>query len=75
MAEKTFRDVNDAYSVLSDAKKKQQYDSGMDPLNPEEAQMGEGMNFGGAGINPNDIFRMFFGGGQGGGSNNFVYLF
>jgi DnaJ family protein C protein 7 len=36
-AEKMFRDINDAYSVLSDAKKKQQYDSGMDPLNPEEA--------------------------------------
>lgn len=37
MAEKKFRDISDAYSVLSDAKKKQMYDSGMDPLNPEEA--------------------------------------
>jgi DnaJ family protein C protein 7 len=37
MAEKKFRDINDAYSVLSDAKKKQMYDSGCDPLNPEEA--------------------------------------
>jgi DnaJ family protein C protein 7 len=37
LAEKTFRDISDAYCVLSDAKKKQQYDSGMDPLNPEEA--------------------------------------
>lgn len=37
MAEKTFRDISDAYSVLSDPKKKQQYDNGMDPLNPEEA--------------------------------------
>jgi len=37
MAEKTFRDVNDAYTVLSDAKKKQMFDSGVDPHNPEEA--------------------------------------
>jgi DnaJ family protein C protein 7 len=36
MAEKMFRDINDAYSVLSDPKKKQQYDAGSDPLNPEE---------------------------------------
>jgi DnaJ family protein C protein 7 len=39
MAEKAFRDINDAYSVLSDTKKKQQYDMGMDPLNPEEGSM------------------------------------
>jgi DnaJ family protein C protein 7 len=69
MAEKTFRDINDAYSVLSDAQKKQQYDSGMDPLNPEEAQGmdGSGMHFGGG---AEDIFKMFFGGGGGGGSNS-----
>jgi len=35
LAEKTFRDINDAYTVLSDPKKKQMYDSGMDPNNPE----------------------------------------
>lgn len=34
-AEKMFRDINDAYSVLSDPQKKKMYDSGMDPLNPE----------------------------------------
>jgi DnaJ homolog subfamily C member 7 len=70
MAEKTFRDINDAYSVLSDAKKKQQYDSGFDPLNPEEASMGGGdggMHFGGA--NPEDIFKIFFGGGGRGAGN------
>lgn len=38
IAEKKFRDISDAYTVLSDAKKKQQYDMGTDPLNPEEAQ-------------------------------------
>lgn len=67
MAEKTFRDINDAYSVLSDAKKKQQYDSGFDPLNPEEASGmdGSGMHFshGGAGVDMEDILRMFAGGG------------
>jgi DnaJ homolog subfamily C member 7 len=78
MAEKTFRDINDAYSVLSDAQKKQQYDMGIDPLNPEEANGmdGSGMHFGGGGAD--DIFKMFFGGGGGGfggsGSNsNYIF--
>jgi DnaJ family protein C protein 7 len=64
MAEKTFRDINDAYSVLSDPKKKQQYDAGMDPLNPEEAQgMDGGMHFSGADFDMGDIFKMFTSGG------------
>jgi len=58
MAEKKFIDVNDAYSVLSDPKKKSMYDQGIDPLNPEEASSG-GMHFGG---DPSEIFKMFFGG-------------
>ena len=37
LAEKQFRDINDAYVVLSDQQKKQSYDMGIDPLNPEEA--------------------------------------
>ena len=73
MAEKTFRDINDAYSVLSDAKKKQQYDSGFDPLNPEEAagMDGPGMNFSGGGADLEDILRMFSGGG---GQCNFIFF-
>jgi DnaJ family protein C protein 7 len=65
MAEKMFRDINDAYSVLSDPKKKQMYDSGCDPLNPEEnSGMGEGgMHFSG---DPSEIFKVFFGGSGGG---------
>ena len=61
MAEKKFIDVNDAYSVLSDPKKKSMYDQGVDPLNPEEASSG-GVHFGG---DASDILRMFFGGGGG----------
>ena len=57
MAERKFIDVNDAYSVLSDPKKRRMYDSGADPLNPEEG--GAGMHFGDA----SEIFKMFFGGG------------
>ena len=59
MAEKKFIDVNDAYSVLSDPKKRSMYDQGCDPLNPEEAS-GGGMHFGG---DPSEILKMFFGGG------------
>ena len=59
MAEKKFIDVNDAYSVLSDPKKRAMYDQGVDPLNPEEA--GGGMHFGG---DASEILKMFFGGGS-----------
>ena len=59
MAEKKFIDVNDAYSVLSDPKKRSMYDQGYDPLNPEEAS-GGGMHFGG---DASEILKMFFGGG------------
>ena len=74
MAEKKFIDVNDAYNVLSDPKKKSMYDQGVDPLNPEEAS-GGGMHFGGA--DASDILKMFFGGGASpfgfstGGGNDF----
>jgi DnaJ family protein C protein 7 len=77
MAEKTFRDINDAYSVLSDAKKKEQYDSGFDPLNPEEASAGPGMDFSSSGmqVNPEDIFKMFFGGAGGkNGGKNYIFI-
>ena len=68
IAQRKFEDVSDAYSVLSDPKKKQMFDQGVDPLNPETASGagGPGMSFHFSGGDPNEIFKMFFGGGDGG---------
>ncbi|XP_065655341.1 dnaJ homolog subfamily C member 7 isoform X2 [Hydra vulgaris] len=52
-----FKEIGEAYSVLSDPQKKQRYDSGQDL---EEC----GMDMGG--FDPNLIFQTFFGGGGGG---------
>ena len=64
-AECKFKEINEAYAVLSDSDKKNTYDkfgkAGLDPNN-----MGGGMG----GMNPNDIFNSFFGGGGGGGFSN-----
>ena len=67
IAQRKFEDVSDAYSVLSDPKKKQMFDQGVDPLNPETASGAgpAGMNMHFSGGDPNEIFKMFFGG-QGG---------
>jgi DnaJ family protein C protein 7 len=72
IAQRKFEDVSDAYSVLSDPKKKQMFDQGVDPLNPETASGagGPGMSFHFSGGDPNEIFKMFFGG-QGGGETFF----
>ncbi len=60
-AEKMFRDVTEAYQVLSDPKKKQMYDSGFNPEDPEAGMGGASMN-----VNPEEIFKVFFGGGGNG---------
>ena len=64
IAQRKFEDVSDAYSVLSDPKKKGMFDQGVDPLNPEVASGagGPGMNFHFSGGDPSEIFKMFFGG-------------
>lgn len=56
-AEAKFKEINEAYSVLSDPQKKQRYDSGAD--------LDEMDGFGSGGIDPNVIFQTFFGGGGG----------
>lgn len=62
-AEAKFKDLGEAYGVLSDAKKRQMYDEGADI---EEINQGGGGG-GRGGMDPNDIFSMFMGGGMGGG--------
>lgn len=58
-------DINQAYEVLSDAEKKEQFDNGFDPYDPESAQQQHhhhnpfGHQHGGG--NP---FAHHFGGGQ-----------
>ena len=72
IAQRKFQDVSDAYSVLSDPKKKEMFDQGVDPLNPETAAgcgpegpagaAGPRMNVHFSGSDPNEVFKMFFGG-------------
>jgi molecular chaperone DnaJ len=61
-AESKFKEVQEAYEVLSDTSKRSQYDRF-----GHQANNGQGFNtsgFGGFDFNVNDIFSSFFGGGQ-----------
>jgi len=67
-AEIMFKEIGEGYAILSDQKKKAMYDEGMDL---EEINQG-GRGGGPGGMDPNDIFQMFFqGGGRGGGHHHF----
>ena len=55
-AVKAFKDIGEAYALLSDARKRNQYDQGADLEEIENGGGGGGMG----GMNPNDIFQMFF---------------
>jgi DnaJ family protein C protein 7 len=57
LAEKTFKDIGEAYSILSNPEKRARYDQG------EDISEIEGN---GGGQDPSEVFRMFFGGGGGG---------
>ena len=73
-ADKMFKDINEAYSVISEPDKRRQYDMGAyDPSDPSGGFSGFGGGMpGGMNIDPTEIFKMFMGGGGFGGAEDFM---
>jgi DnaJ family protein C protein 7 len=59
-AEAQFKEIGEAYAILSDPQKRQRFDSGVD------LDGGMGGGFDGANVDINDVFAQMFGGGGGG---------
>lgn len=55
-AEASFKDIGEAYAILSDPQKRQRYDSGVD-LEDLESDFG-GAGMGGMGVDPSQIFQV-----------------
>ena len=72
-AEDTFKGICQAYEVISDTSKRQQYDAvGHDSYTRKG---GGGGGYGGGGFDPFDVFAQAFGGGGGGGGGIFDSFF